>query len=334
MTENISKPSLDDIKSALVKSGYLLEQRICQPIASKGYTLYPNDQYEDDETGKSREIDLVAEKTYIIQGSKTVIISSHLVIEAKTNSYPVVLFLNEKGFSDPWIPYVNYPTSIKFTSKTADRHTEISGKGPFAFYLGVFGFNEIFSNYKAAFQYGLLKPEKSRNNTAVQWSVKHEDLYDSFTGIVKAMHFHKRACYNTALRFAKHYKRNELIVCDFIYPLVIFSGDIFTCKVDHHKQLHIEKEKDVFLYKRHTSKTIQDVFPLFTIAESDLNAFLKKVEINLEAAIKTTTDFYLNGKATVKALKTGDDDLDAILSERDTGAAVHVALPRRKSAKT
>ena len=214
----------------------------------------------------------------------------------------------------PAIPCISYPETLKYVAKRINKRFSVGSEGPYDFYLGIHGFNQPFMKYKPAFQYGLLKPEKPSSKADSKWSIRHDDLYDSFTGIVKAMHYHKGACYNIGKQHSS-ISKNRSISCFLIYPLVIFSGDVFTCKVSNDGKLDIKKAKDVFLYKRHSSKTIRDVFPIFVITEKDIESFLKNVDTNFKIAIDITTNMYFNGKGKVRPQGSIEDGLKEIFAE-------------------
>jgi hypothetical protein len=56
------RPSIQQIKKAVEQSGYLLEQRVCPIIEKYGFLTTPNEPYQDQDTGKSREMDVHAVK--------------------------------------------------------------------------------------------------------------------------------------------------------------------------------------------------------------------------------------------------------------------------------
>ena len=73
-------PSIKDIKDALNNSGYLLEQRICPILEENGYYTETNVPYEDIDSGKSCEFDVLATKLEFVQGNGPDSISVMLLI--------------------------------------------------------------------------------------------------------------------------------------------------------------------------------------------------------------------------------------------------------------
>lgn len=84
------KPSKQEILDCLLRSGYLLESRLVNALNEAGYFVDPNQTICDKNTGKSREIDILAEGPSSIKYKDTNV-RSFFVIEATNNLYPVVL---------------------------------------------------------------------------------------------------------------------------------------------------------------------------------------------------------------------------------------------------
>ncbi len=90
------------MSEALMRSGYTLESRIIKKLVQNGYFVEPNQRILDPKTGKSREIDIVAElfeaSTEFSMEKPRVYVSTYFACEAKNNPYPVAL-LTELPFS-------------------------------------------------------------------------------------------------------------------------------------------------------------------------------------------------------------------------------------------
>jgi hypothetical protein len=52
---------MNEVLECLERSGYLLESKIVRALTDQGYFVEPNQVVRDPRTGKSREIDLIAE---------------------------------------------------------------------------------------------------------------------------------------------------------------------------------------------------------------------------------------------------------------------------------
>jgi len=78
---------------ALHRSGYLLEAEISRTLAASGFFIESNQVIEDPITGKTREIDLIAEyyKYDKERSAYKVTANLHYIFEIKNNLFPVVL---------------------------------------------------------------------------------------------------------------------------------------------------------------------------------------------------------------------------------------------------
>ncbi len=116
-----SKISKNDLIEAIKRSGYLLESEIANTLARTYFFIEPNQVIEDPITGKSREIDLVAE--YF--GTDVDIISKiqacakiRFVFEIKNNIYPLVLMTRFE--SSPNTPLWQSVKEMETTPKGMD----------------------------------------------------------------------------------------------------------------------------------------------------------------------------------------------------------------------
>jgi hypothetical protein len=101
--------TLDEVRECLERSGYLLESRLVRSLTSQGYFVEPNQVVRDPRTGKTREIDLVAEYYHYNPERRKVFVKTHFVVEAINNKYPFVL-LTER----PYTPKADFENYIKF----------------------------------------------------------------------------------------------------------------------------------------------------------------------------------------------------------------------------
>ncbi len=98
--DNNIKLTESEMLNALKRSGYILESEILNYLSKKGFFIEANQVIEDPFTGKSREIDLLAEHHSFIKersGYKTAS-KIKFVFEIKNNKFPIVL-LNPFEFS-------------------------------------------------------------------------------------------------------------------------------------------------------------------------------------------------------------------------------------------
>lgn len=106
-----SQLSLEVMLQAIMNSGYLMECEIANSLSKDGFFIETNRMLEDPNTGKSREIDLIAE--YYDRNDqrvweKNVCAKIEFIFEIKNNIYPLVL-MNKYDFS----PNIEIWESIK-----------------------------------------------------------------------------------------------------------------------------------------------------------------------------------------------------------------------------
>ncbi len=82
--------TLQDATKALLNSGYLLEARLEQVLAARGYYVDANDAYPDPTTGKSGELDLMAMTARRLSREYDFVFNV-LLVECVNNPQPLVL---------------------------------------------------------------------------------------------------------------------------------------------------------------------------------------------------------------------------------------------------
>jgi len=192
---------------ALMRSGYMMESRIIRKLVQKSFFVEPNQRILDPRTGKTREIDLIAQLwnyDYKMTAAKSkVSVLVNFVCEAKNNPCPIVL-LTELPLSpglEPW--------ELLHEGKTglfADENLDTS-------------FFDFFytSDHKVYTQYCSFKPKKSANEP--EWMAWHpDDFYDDLEKIISCCR--DQAIQENAL--TDDYHRLHLYL-----PVVILGGDLF-----------------------------------------------------------------------------------------------------------
>lgn len=87
----LSPDQRDEIADCLRRSGYLLESRLVSALAKARFFVEPNAAVLDRRTGKSREIDLLAEYFDYDPDRPKISVLTRFAIEAINNSLPLVL---------------------------------------------------------------------------------------------------------------------------------------------------------------------------------------------------------------------------------------------------
>lgn len=105
-TDQVTK---DEIRECLDRSGYLLESRLVRSLTELRFFVEPNQVIRDPRTGKSREIDLVAEYFNFNRDRPQVAAKTHFVVEAINNKFPFIL-LTER----PYSPGADFESYVQF----------------------------------------------------------------------------------------------------------------------------------------------------------------------------------------------------------------------------
>jgi hypothetical protein len=128
-----SSPDIKQIYEALERSGYLMEQRVCPVIWRHGFIVTPNHVYEDQDTGKSREVDIHALYVEPIANQKDWdnLFTPTLIASCKNNHLPVVAFMHANpmhgvDIGNP-IPKAGYPLEV-FKEPNETAKTDESGQ--------------------------------------------------------------------------------------------------------------------------------------------------------------------------------------------------------------
>ena len=171
------KISIEEIKEALTRSGYLLESRIEMVLRNEGYWVESNQAYSDPYTKKSREFDLVANKTLEedLQHGRRISLSPMLLIECINNLQPVAFITKNKDAilsgADPGV--AGYPPQIGVEQRAIPIHE----------FLGFACFHHYYKGGSATQYCSFQYKEKQK-----EWMAWHDDDYhDVFStlGFVK-----------------------------------------------------------------------------------------------------------------------------------------------------
>jgi hypothetical protein len=112
---------LENIRECITRSGYLLESRLVRRLTELNYFVEPNQALLDPRTGKSREIDLIAEYYRHNLARQGVYVKTCFVVEAINNRFPFIL-LTERPYTpnadfESYIKYIRTPVDHDFVSE-------------------------------------------------------------------------------------------------------------------------------------------------------------------------------------------------------------------------
>ena len=231
----MSKPSLLDIRRAIDRSGYVLELRLAPKIEKAGFWVRNDSQFRDQDTGKSREIDLYANCrtqiatrdvkagpiTYVMPDS----FETHLVVECKSLSTPLVFFSRENKLPiHGRLLFGGFPSLLWKRDRQAK---EIVGE-LFELHIDFPLFHSYWSPRYLATRFGRLTSKKA-GASVIEWELDHGTIYPAVEKLCKA----SLAIHRRQLEQARYLESWETDPFRFhtTYPVLVISGDIYECRV-------------------------------------------------------------------------------------------------------
>ncbi len=208
----MDKISSDEIKDALLRSGYLLESRLETTIRENGYYVEANSAYLDPESTKSRELDLFAMKGYRVSFYDYELIYSVLLIEAINNPQPIAFITKESQVSPLHredIKVAGLP--VKFPNNELD--------SSWIFLPEYLGMNEYhhYCQERIATQYCSFTQKKSDK----EWMASHDEThFNNFRTLSLAIEYFQDVLYKSWKIGA------DAINLEFYYPLIVVQGEL------------------------------------------------------------------------------------------------------------
>ena len=266
--------STEQMKDAINRSGYLLEQRVEQILTKRGYYVETNPVFPDPDTGKSREFDISAlSATRIYKGGYNFVFPA-LICECENNAQPIAFFVKESPIS--FLHHYEVKVSgipVKFWQK--------DGYISFSDFTGMKGFHH-YCKGKIATQYCTFQLKKDKSS----WIALHdEEHHNTFNSLIKALDY----------EIAKHFDGwhppgkldEEEVNIQIYYSLVILQGELFTAVLKR-KGLTLNKAKHIQFRKEIFSARINEVetYQIDVISEEYLSTYLKMVESEIETIKK------------------------------------------------
>lgn len=195
--------NIDEIRACLDRSGYLMESRLVRALSGADFFVEPNVAHKDPRTGKSREVDLVAEDASL-SFHPMMCVKTTFVVEAVNNRFPFVL-LTER----PSTPGSNFENYIKVGWSEAVQ--------PFFSKFDLYG--EKKADWENLFsQYCVL----SKKNSKDELMASHpDDIYGSFLKLAEYTE-------NEMKGFADWQGAERYWRMFFWQPMLVVSGQLVT----------------------------------------------------------------------------------------------------------
>lgn len=263
-----SKISRKEMRDAIRRSGYLLEQQVEPILREQGYYVETNAAFLDCETGKSREIDIFAITAVPVYTGDSFIFPV-LLCECENNEQPVVFFSKE-----PLVGFL-YREDVKFSGMpvklwTGKKYVKLSE------FLGLEKFHHYCKNAVAT-QYCTFHRPKDRSS----WLALHpEEQHRTFDSLIKAMEHQINEHYKSWVMPDK--ADEEPVNIQIYYPLVILAGDLYCAQVkgnslDLRKAKHAQYRKELFLPRSNRAEAYQ----IDVITQRYLPEYLRMVDFEV-----------------------------------------------------
>ena len=260
-----------EIKEAISRSGYLIEQRVTKVFSENGYFVIPNQTYLDPLSGKTREIDMQADSEALPASRDAWVTGIHWSIccECENNEQPVVFFpfepLSPKSFS-ALVKCVGIPLKIWRDGKYIDLLS----------FLPFYKFHHYCKGNIATQYCSFTKPRGSS-----KWIATHlEEQHDTFNSLVLAIEDQINQFYSKGWVPPKD-NEVEPILWMFKYPLIVLGGGLMKAHVGKRglavrNVKHIKFAKSLYL----SGEMINYLIDI--IAEDYLSEFLSIVGAEME----------------------------------------------------
>lgn len=255
----------NEMMQALSRSGYLLEVEVAKALSNKGFFVETSQVIEDPITGKSREIDIIAE--YYDREKRHDGISAcakiEFVFEIKNNPFPTVL-LNEFCFS----PRVEDYLGLKEIQTTPNG---VSYNGYFNYYA------PFIENARSGIFTQYCSFHKKKENDELM-ALHPENIY---TGISKIIQYCQEQ-QDRSQEFHDEHSENEKYLRHFIYmPILLLNDELYEMQNDN-----LVKVNHSILVINYYHRSEQSMAYVFVVTKDGLNDFISHA-LSVERAVET-----------------------------------------------
>lgn len=265
-----------EMREAIKRSGYLLEQRAKTLLQRAGFSIEINSSYPDPKEGKSREFDIWAAKGRPIFPRRIESVGAVLVCECKNNPLPVVFFESDIPKEHTWRFCEDIKCSgipVKFWVHETYRYLPV--------HLGFAGFHHCmsgpFSTQYCNFQ--------RKNQKDQQWQASHDGpFHDTFETITHAL----ETCIDLHFGLIKPPEPDlqSIPSIRIYYPVLILQGELYLGRqgrrgVTLTRTKHVQYRREIWTRGRPI------VYQIDVITESHIPSFIRTVETEIEELVQS-----------------------------------------------
>lgn len=262
------------MKTAIRRSGYLLEQRVSNLIRDNGYHAESNASFKDPLTGKSREYDVSAVITFDLLGRERKIdfVWFHILCECENNEQPAVFFQNEPTHSD----LIHHDVACSgLPLRFAGRNQDVT-------ISRLLHFESFHHSWKwpHASQYCSFH----RKNQNSQWIALHDEAHHgSIANLLAALECEIDEHYRLLEKDGLPQDTTSIIV---YYPLLVLGGSIYLAHES--KRSLVIRPRDYLQLKKETwVGELRREYRVDVIQETYLTRYLRQLEKELAELRKT-----------------------------------------------
>lgn len=256
------RPSIQQIRQVIERSGYLFEQQVAYKLREYGYLVTPNYNFEDVDTGESREMDLHA----IIgryEEDLDILIEQLLLIECKKTTNPLVFFskpaYRELRHIDNYFELVGNPESVD-----AGRSRGILS---LEHYLDLSGLSHRYKLSDSSSQFCMVM------HKGKEWEAKHEHIYNGMiVPLIK--------CISSEKKDFREGLPESLIQLRILYPIVLVDSELYLMNSDTNE---ISRKKWILFYRQYESKTVKLTAMIDFVRYKHIGAYLERIKKSFNA---------------------------------------------------
>lgn len=256
------EPNEQQIREAIDKSGYLFESQIGYLLREKDYLVTPNYNFEDAETGDSREIDLHAILGYF-EKDLEICLEQLLLIECKKTSNPLVFFSKPKykelkGF-DEYFEIIGAPESFDVP--------RIKGVTSLEKYLKLSEFSHRYKLANTSSQFCMICRKGK------EWEAQHGPVYNGMiVPLIKCLSSEKK-------RYRKSIPKNYIHL-EIIYPIVVVDSALYLMNSETNE---MKRKKWILFYRQYESKKVKLSAMIDFVQCKHINTYLKEINTSFAA---------------------------------------------------
>lgn len=263
--------SEQEMRDALVRSGYLLEQRMHHMLEEEGFYVEANTAYPDEFTGKSRELDIDAVMAIDLRAGDMLFVE--MVCSCVNNSQPLAFFMQESR-----VPFMHHQ-QLKMSGLPVQVY-DASNDGDFL-PLSEFLLLERYHHYcqpRISSQYCGFAAKKSAGGSKKQeWMATHlDEHHESLNPLGVAIE---------AL-ISREYEAWQLdgaepIYVTVYYPVLILQGDLHEIETDG-SELTISASDHVLFRHTYHSAHRRDQYFIDVVREAYFPNYLETLKNETE----------------------------------------------------